>query len=244
MRGSRRRSPPDPDRRERHATSSATAAGPTAAQPPNNWSSAFGGPAWTRVSEPTAPGPVVPAPVRPRAARPRLDQPPRCARSSTQILRFWLDRGVDGFRIDVAHGLAKEAGLPDVDDGVRLPVRVSRLGATTRTGTSTRSTTSTAGGGAVLDAYTGDRVFVGRGLGAAAPSRLARYVRPDELHTAFNFDFLLRALGPAEPARRRSPRPSPRIEPVGAPATWVLSNHDEIRHVTRLRGATPRARHR
>ena len=59
--------------------------------------------------------PVVPAPVRHHAARLRLGATPRCATEFAAILRFWLDRGVDGFRVDVAHGLVKADGLPDLD---------------------------------------------------------------------------------------------------------------------------------
>ena len=147
------------------------------------------------------------------------------------ILRFWFDRGVDGFRIDVAHGLAKEPGLPDLAD--RFP----------------------SGGPAdaahphwdvdavhdvyrewrrVSDTYDGDRAFVGE-VWVATPERLARYLRADELHTAFNFDFLL-ASWDAAGLRVAIDQSIDALVGVGAPATWVLSNHDVVRHVTRYGG--------
>ena len=101
-------------RRARAATSSATARARAATLPPNNWESVFGGPAWTRVARGRRHArPVVPAPLRHRRSPTSTGRTPRCARSSARILRFWLDRGVDGFRVDVAHGLIKADGLPD-----------------------------------------------------------------------------------------------------------------------------------
>jgi alpha-glucosidase len=146
-------------------------------------------------------------------------------------LRFWLDRGIDGFRIDAAPAMAKKAGLPDADYGSAMRFAsadwvdnphwdVDEVHDILRRWRR------------VLDDYPGDRVFVGEAL-VSSPGRLARYLRPDELHTAFNFEFLharwdhdeLRAVIAATLAA---------LEPVRAPATWVLSNHDEIRHLTRL----------
>ena len=83
-------------------------------RPPNNWPSVFGGPAWTRVVEPDgAPGEWylhLYAPEQP-------DWNWRDGRTAPyfdEVLRFWFDRGVDGLRIDVAHGLFKAAGLPEL----------------------------------------------------------------------------------------------------------------------------------
>ena len=67
------------------------------------------------------------------------------------------------------------------------------------------------------------------------PDRLARYVRPDELHTAFNFDFLL-ASWDAAGLRAAIDTSIDALAEVGAPPTWVLSNHDVVRHVTRYGG--------
>ena len=71
------------------------------------------------------------------------------------------------------------------------------------------------------------------------PERLARYLRADELHTAFNFDFLL-APWDAEALRAVDRRQHRRARAVGAPATWVLRNHDVARHVTRYGGGDAR----
>ena len=147
------------------------------------------------------------------------------------ILRFWLDRGVDGFRIDVAHGLAKDPEMPDLQgewatggpaveghphwdrDEVHEVYRGWRR---------------------VTDAYAGDRVFVGE-VWVQTPERLARYLRSDELHTAFNFTYLL-ASWDATSLRTAIDDSIDALSAVGAPATWVLSNHDVVRHVTRYGG--------
>ena len=147
------------------------------------------------------------------------------------VLRFWFDRGIDGIRVDAAPAMAKEAGLPDaghgpgalfesrtwvgnphwdVDEVHDILRRWRRIG----------------------DSYEGGRLFVTEAV-VNGPERLSRYVRPDEMHTTFNFDYLaspwdaghLRAVIDASLAA---------LEPVGSPATWLLSSHDETRHVTRF----------
>ena len=89
--------------------------GPDGAEPPNNWLSNFGGPAWTRVTEPDGtPGQWYLHLFD--VTQPDFDWTnPEVGDEMESVLRFWLDRGVDGFRIDVAHGLVKVEGLPDVD---------------------------------------------------------------------------------------------------------------------------------
>ena len=94
----------------------------------------------------------------------------------------------------------------------------------------------------VIDSYPGDRVFVGE-VWVQTPERLARYLRPDELHTAFNFGFLL-APWDAEALRAAIDDSIDALADVGAPATWVLSNHDVVRHVTRYGGGDARRRRR
>jgi alpha-glucosidase len=204
--------------------------------PPNDWISAFGGPAWTRVREPDGrPGQWYLHLFAPE--QPDLDWENDDVREAFDgILRFWFDRGVDGLRVDAAPAMAKVAGLPDaghhpgalfessswVDnphwdvDGVHdILRRWRRIG----------------------DSYGGDRVFVTEAV-VNGPGRLARYVRPDEMHTTFNFDYL-RCPWEARALRRVVDETLRALEPVGAPATWVLSSHDETRHVTRFgRSAT------
>ncbi|MDX6208722.1 MAG: alpha-glucosidase [Frankiales bacterium] len=198
-------------------------------EPPNDWQSNFGGSAWTRVREADGrPGQWYLHLFAPE--QPDLDWTNDEVRAEFEsILRFWLSRGVDGFRIDVAHGLAKDPGLPDLagrletgglaaeghphwdQDEVHEVYRAWR---------------------AVLDTYPGDPVFVGE-IWVSGRDRLARYLRPDELHTGFGFSFLV---APWTPARLRAAvdETLATVESVGAPATWVLSNHDVMRSVSRF----------
>ena len=148
------------------------------------------------------------------------------------ILRFWFDRGVDGFRIDVAHGLAKDPAMPDLAG--RFAVR--RAGRTRASplgpGRGPRGVPG-AGGGSATPMPASGRSSARSGW--RHPERLARYLRPDELHTAFNFDFLL-APWDADGLRPASTPSIGALAAVGAPPTWVLSNHDVVRHVTRYGG--------
>src|ERR1051325_10334073 len=85
--------------------------------PPNDWESVFGGPAWTRVADRQWYLHLFPP------AQPDLNWDGQAVREEFDaILRFWLDLGVDGFRIDVAHGMVKAPGLPDIGhaDQIRM----------------------------------------------------------------------------------------------------------------------------
>ncbi|MFJ7270331.1 glycoside hydrolase family 13 protein [Streptomyces sp. NPDC099050] len=187
--------------------------------PPNNWQSVFGGPGWRRVTEADgAPGEWYLHRFAPEQPDFNWENPEVNAEFEA-ILRFWLDRGVDGFRIDVADNLVKDPALPDHEsgptpwadqDGVHDIYRAWHQ---------------------VLDGYDHEPVFVGE-VWTSDPERFARYLRPDELHTAFNFPFLQ---SPWDAAALRTVIGSTLAEhaPVGATATWVLSNHDTTRHVTR-----------
>jgi alpha-glucosidase len=201
------------------------------AQPPNDWISAFGGPAWTRIREADGrPGQWYLHLFAPEQPDVDWDEP-AVQEEFDAILRFWLDRGIDGIRVDAAPAMAKVAGLPDagheegaafesrtwVDnphwdvDGVHdILRRWRRIG----------------------DSYAGDRLFVTEAV-VNGPERLSRYVRPDEMHTSFNFDYLT-APWEAAALRRVVDGTLAALEPVGAPATWVLSSHDETRHATRF----------
>src|SRR5690606_21556887 len=115
------------------------------------------------------------------------------------VLRFWLDRGVDGFRVDVAHGMVKAPGLPDWDGAVSMVEGASDVGAPED------GATPTGGSGPMFDQdgvheiyrawhrvlaeYDGDRALVAEAW-VEPLTRLARYVRPDEMHQAFNFAYL------------------------------------------------------
>ncbi len=213
--------------------------------PPNNWISVFGGIAWTRVTE---------ADGRPGQwylhlfdrKQPDFDwSNPEVRAEFESVLRFWLDRGADGFRVDVAHGLVKDPALPDWDhrlemlgdadadpdvdadasepedrphapmfdqDGVHEIYEQWRR---------------------ILNSYGApDRILCAEAW-VEPPVRAARYVRETEMHQAFNFDFL--------DARWDGPRLRTAITDslaatgsVGAPTTWVLSNHDVVRHASRF----------
>ena len=155
--------------------------------PPNNWTSIFHGEAWTRVTE---------ADGNPGqwylhifdTSQPDWNwQNPRVHALFRDVLRFWLDRGADGFRVDVAHGMVKPEGLPDAavnaeglldipegevpiyfdNDGVLEIYREWRP---------------------ILDSYEGERMMV---LEAWIPEhRLPLYIGPEEAHQSFNFGFL------------------------------------------------------
>ncbi|MFJ6697350.1 glycoside hydrolase family 13 protein [Streptomyces sp. NPDC091272] len=191
--------------------------------PPNDWQSYFGGDAWTRITEADGtPGPWYLHMFTPQ--QPDLNwEHPGVRAEFEDILHFWLRRGVDGFRIDVAHGLAKKPGLPDVGphpDVSDLPYQdcegVHEIYRDWRK---------------ILDSYEGSRTFVGE-VWLPTAEQSARYLRPDELHSAFNFE-LLCCPWDATALRTVVDDTFAGHLPVGAPPTWVLSNHDTIRHVTR-----------
>jgi alpha-glucosidase len=197
--------------------------GPGGEQPPNNWVSQFGGPAWTRVTEPDG---------RPgqwylhlfASQQPDFNWDNDEVRDEfLDILRFWLDRGADGIRIDSAAILVKDPFLADFDpaagqhphpftdrEGIHEIYREWRR---------------------VADTYPGGRALIGE-IWLPDPLRFALYLRPNEMHSAFNFDFLAAPWDAAE-LRRTIDETLAAHAPVGAPATWVLSNHDVTRHVTR-----------
>jgi alpha-glucosidase len=201
--------------------------GPDGMVPPNNWQSVFGGPAWTRITRADgSPGQWYLHLFD--TSQPDLNWQNLWVRDQFRaILRFWLDRGIDGFRVDVAHGLIKAAGLPDytpptdkdkpatppywAQDGVHEIYRDWRT---------------------LLDSYPGDRVMVAEAWVSPLP-KLAEWVRPDEMHQAFNFAYL-EAQWDAPAIREVIVESLSAFGTVGAPSTWVLSNHDVIRHASRL----------
>ncbi|WP_084959279.1 glycoside hydrolase family 13 protein [Thermoactinospora rubra] len=172
--------------------------------PPNDWQSIFGGPAWTQVED----GQWYLHLFDPAQPDFNWDNPEVRAEFE-DVLRFWFDRGVDGVRVDSAALLVKSESAFEDLDGVHDIYRGWRR---------------------VADSYPG-RMLVGE-VWLPDQERLARYLRPDELHTAFNFDFLA---CPWEPAALRAciRRTIATHAPLGAPPTWVLSNHDVARVVTR-----------
>jgi alpha-glucosidase len=195
--------------------------------PPNDWEARFGGPAWSRVAD----GQWYLHMFTPR--QPDLNwRHPDVPREVESILRFWLDRGVDGFRIDVAHGLFKDPALPDAGPGQNPRRLEERRPAPQWDQDDVHEVYRR--WREILDSYDGDRILVAEAW-VNPPDRLARYVRPDELHQAFNFDFLETPWAAAA-LRRSIDRSLAATSQVGATTTWVLSNHDVERHLSRYGG--------
>ncbi len=206
--------------------------GPDGSEPPNNWRSVFGGGAWERVTEADGTPGQWYLHLFDRK-QPDLDwDNPEVVAEFHDVLRFWLDRGVAGFRVDVAHGLVKASGLPDWDEPLEL-LHGTGDGASRPPMWDQEAVHDIyRGWRRVLDEYDGDRMLVAEAW-VEPVERLVRYVRSDEMHQAFNFDYLEAAWRAAD--QRRVIEHSLRgTAEVGAPTTWVLSNHDVIRHATRL----------
>ena len=216
--------------------------GPNGDEPPTNWMSMFGGSAWTRLPDGQWYLHLF------DASQPDLNWANEEVREDWRTtLRFWLDRGVDGFRVDVALGLAKDMAYPDMDDaeGVILALRMDLDDGSTEAMERRRRVVNSAvfdrdevqeiyrDWRAIMDEYDGDRMAV---CEAWLPAeRAARYVAPDTLHQIFNFDFMA-VPWDADRIARVIESTLAGLALVGAPATWALSNHDTPRVPTRLGG--------
>jgi len=236
--------------------------------PPNNWESVFGGGMWNRVTrDDGTPGQWYLHIFD--ASQPDLNWENRWVRDQFEaILCFWLDRGVDGFRVDVAHGMIKQAGLPDYTP----PVETGSMGGTAPIADPATLGGATLGGATlgpvtptpdsavpkpkpepipdppywgqpavheiwrewhrVLEQYPGDRVLCAEAW-VDPLSKMALWVRPDEMSQAFNFDYMFAEWSALE-QRAVIDRSIDAFSAVGAPSTWVLSNHDVVRHASRL----------
>ena len=196
------------------------------AEPPNNWQSVFGGPAWTRVIE--ADGRLGQWYLHAfDSAQPDFNwRNPEVAEYFDDVLSFWFELGVDGFRIDVAHGHVKSAELadwPGAEDGsgghnydMWDQPEVHEIFRSWR---------------AIGDRQSQPKYFVGE-IWVPTVERLGAYLRPDELHQAFSFELLVQ---PWDGPRLRAAIDAGRATAStggGAPA-WTLSNHDVHRTVTR-----------
>ena len=221
--------------------------GPDGAEPPNNWRSWFGGGAWTRVTE---------ADGRPGqwylhtfdTSQPDLNwSNPEVRADGLDTLRFWLDMGADGFRVDVALGLMKDLTYPDLEDaeGLTLAMRMDLDDGSEEAMQRRRKVANSPvldrdevqdvyrAWRALMSAYEGDRMAVAEAW--VPPERAARYVAPDTLHQIFNFDFMA---APWDLRRVHAviEKTMESLSVVGAPPTWALSNHDTPRVVSRLGG--------
>jgi alpha-glucosidase len=237
--------------------------GPHGDDPPNNWISVFGGSAWTRLADarrfPTPDGGAGPgaaaetgdgegaqrAPAEWYLHLFAPEQPdwnwadPVVRADHEATLRFWLDRGVDGFRIDVSHGLVKDDELRDHPPGPT---------ATPETGFREKLEPYSWDQDGVHDVYRSwrrlvdgyrrrdrqDRILIGE-TWVEDPDRLSRYVRPDELHLTFSFS-LLSVEWSARAWRRAITDGFTATGAAGTQPTWVLANHDVIRPATRYGG--------
>jgi alpha-glucosidase len=203
--------------------------GPGDGRPPNNWRAAFiDGPAWTW-DEPT--GQWYLHQFLPQQPDLNWDHPDVVA-AMHDVMRFWLDRGVDGFRIDVVHCIGRDTTVDDDPPWDEIPHCASNEHPSTHE--------HIRGMRRLVDAYPGDRMLVGE---TALPG--TRWVAPyygagDELHLAFNFA-ATHAPWDAAAWRHRIQRVVEELGPRDAWPTWVLSNHDVPRHRTRY-GTEARAR--
>ncbi|MBM6402479.1 glycoside hydrolase family 13 protein [Phycicoccus sp. MQZ13P-5] len=200
-------------------------------EPPNNWRSEFGGPAWSRLTEPDGtPGPWYLHQFDSTQADVAWEHPEVVA-DFEQTLRFWLDRGLDGFRVDAAHCIVKAPGLPDQpppqppgadpepthltpfkdQEGCHDVYREWRR---------------------LVDGYDPPRLLCAEAW-VTPLERAMRYVRPDEMHQAFNLDFL-DAGWDAGRLRRAVAETVRAADAVGASPTWALANHDTVRLASRL----------
>ena len=194
--------------------------GRAGAKPPNNWRSVFGGPAWSRLDDGQWYLHLF------DSSQPDVNWRNKEVREEYEsVLRFWLDRGVDGFRIDVAHSLYKEKGLPRAgrQDGLVTPYYDQpEVHSVYRRWNK------------ILKEYDGDRMAIAEAW-VTDPEAMARYIRRDELQQSFNFHWL-QAPWSAAAFRTVIADTLRAVEPVAASATWVLSNHDVVREVTRYGG--------
>jgi alpha-glucosidase len=202
--------------------------------PPNNWLSLFGGPAWTRLTNNDGtPGQWYLHLFD--SSQPDLNWANPAVQSAFEdILRFWLDRGVDGFRVDQPHAMAKAAGLPDHPD-------IERAGAGFIEGEASppmwfqedvhpifRKWRQ------ILDSYDGERAMCGEAY-VLPLSFMAKWVRHDEFNQTFNFRFL-NSNWDAKTLFDNINESFEAFDGVGAPSSWVLNNHDVLRHASRFGG--------
>ena len=202
-------------------------------EPPTNWRSVFHGPAWSRLV--LADGTVTDYWYLHLFDNTQPDVEwtnPEVRAEFEGVLRFWFDRGVDGFRIDVAHGLAKDQSFPDMDYASLPESEILGLAPGAPYWDQDEVHEIYREWRAIADTYDPPRIFCGE-TWAPTAERLALYQRPDELHTSFNFDYLA-AGWDAEKMRASIDATVANHLKVGAPPTWVLSNHDVIRHATRF----------
>ena len=194
---------------------------------PTDWQSVFGGSAWTQLPDGQWYLHLY------DVSQPDLNWRSADVRAMFEgVLRFWLDRGVDGFRVDVAHGLIKDEAFPSYPE--------TPLGTLAKANAPYWDQEEVheiyRDWRAVLDEYTAadpSRPRVMCSEANVSVPRAARYVRPDEMHQTFNFPYLTTPWDAAA-LRVVIDESLAAYGEVGAPSTWVLSNHDVVRHASRF----------
>ncbi|WP_196868017.1 glycoside hydrolase family 13 protein [Arthrobacter sp. CAN_A212] len=198
--------------------------GPDGDEPPSDWDSVFGGPAWERTEDGQWYLHIF------AREQPDLNWDNREVRDDfLKTLRFWSDRGVDGFRVDVAHALTKDMTEP-------LPSK-AELGPEGENNNGQHPFWDRdevhevfAEWREVFDEYTPPRTAVAEAW--VHTDRRARYASPEGLGQAFNFDLLRADWNPGQ-FRDIITKNLTEAASSGASSTWVFSNHDVVRHATR-----------
>jgi alpha-glucosidase len=189
--------------------------GPDGSEPPNDWISMFGGPAWERLPDGQWYLHLF------DATQPDFNwENPEVAAMFDDVLRTWFDRGIDGFRIDVAHGMVKAAGLPDIGEGSQNPHAWDQPAVHAIFRRWRRLTES----------YDRELTLVGEAW--VPPDRSADYIRPDELQQVFYFDLTLQQFEAAAFRASVDAAYASLSDDHGVP-TWTLNNHDVHRTVSR-----------
>lgn len=205
--------------------------------PPNNWTSMFGGPAWTRDE---ASGQYYLHNFLP--SQPDLNwHNPKVREAFEEILRFWFDRGVAGFRIDVAHMLVKDRALRDNPPATDEDHPMVRLQGQRPVHNSCQSEVHDIyrRWRALADSYEPPRLLLGETLVFDSRTLASFYGANDELHLGFNFELLHAPLD--APTLRRIVEAAEEALPEGAWPVWTLGNHDLYRYPSRWAKDNPGA---
>ena len=205
--------------------------------PPNNWTAIFGGPAWTRITEPDGtPGQWylhVFTPWQPDFNWENED----VADHFDRMLRFWFDRGVDGFRVDAVGVVGKTEGLPDQVIDPAAGTATEQAGKNEHIQFKARAHHYWRRWRRVIDGYQAEHpdrelVTVSEAYTPGRPDLLLKFVEPDQFHQSFNFDLML-APWIAGPIRESVAEVYEVLTGAGASLTWTLNNPDTQRAVTR-----------
>ena len=207
--------------------------------PPNNWQSIFGGAAWTRITEPDGnPGQWYLHVFD--YSQPDMNwEHEDIKKQFDDMLTFWFDRGVEGFRVDAVAVVGKTPGLPDGPDFTgRDDLKVSEL-ATLNPHFQHREEMRPywARWRALMDRYEADHpgreiVTVSEAYTPEGPLQLLKYLTPDQFHSSFIFDLMLAPWIPSY-VREAVENNYRVLAENGANFAWTLNNHDTHRSVTR-----------